>query len=277
MILVDGTACDTVPVSDRGLAYGDGLFETIALVDGRPRHWDRHYARLHHGADRLGIACPEAALWLEDLQSLQAATADRRAVLKLTLTRGSGPRGYRPPLAAAPRRIVQVDPWAAPAPALARDGIRAMVCATRLGRNPLLAGLKHLNRLEQVLANRELAAAGFDEGLMLDDRGHVVSGTRTNLLVVRHGGLQTPTLAECGVAGVMRSVILDLARALAIATQEVYLGLEEIQAADELMFCNALIGIWPVAHLDGAPDREFRRRPMTERLQAMLTARGLAP
>jgi len=278
VFIVDGIATPGIPADDRGLHYGDGLFETLAVIDGRALHWDRHLARLARGAVRLGLSCPEAASWQADVALALAATPPQpRQVLKLVLTRGSGGRGYAPPPAAHPRRIVQLSPWPQwPGdPALA--GARLVLCATPLGRNPRLAGLKHLNRLEQVLGAAEVAAAGADEGLMFDGRDDLVEGTRSNVFVHHRGAWLTPALDQAGIAGILRELVLELAPAAGIAVRETRIPRALLAAAEEIVVCNSLAGLWPVRELAATPPRRYTAWPATTRLIDVLRAGGALP
>jgi len=264
-ILVDGLAADAVAATDRGLHFGDGLFETIAVTGGRPRRWERHMARLRAGCARLGFPAPDAGVCLGEAQALCAGRD--RAVLKLIVTRGSGGRGYRPPRDPRPTRIMLCRDWPDTPARIRAGGAQVRFCRTRLGRNPLLAGLKHLNRLEYVLARAEWGDA-FDEGLLCDDLGHVVEGTVTNLFAVSQGAIHTPDLSQCGVAGVVRGEIMERAEQLAIPLQVAQLTRDFVEQADELFLTNSLIGVWPVARVE---QREHGIGPITRRLMAALT------
>lgn len=248
--LIDGVPVDRIPVADRGLQYGDGLFETIAVVDGKPCLWDRHLARLREGCALLSIPPPP-----EDQLAAEALGLTRgvdRAVLKLILTREGG-RGYRPPDPPLPRRILRRTPWPAYPDAWRSTGVRVRYCRTRLGHQPLLAGLKHLNRLEQVLARGEWNDPDIAEGLMLDLDGRVVEGTQTNLFVLQDGQLLTPALDRCGVAGVVRGLVLEAAWVLGFRVVEAALTPERLAAADALFLTSSLAGVWPVRELAGLP------------------------
>lgn len=278
MIFVDGIASPTLPADDRGLQYGDGLFETIALVDQQPQHFERHLARMARGAARLGIACPDAAQWHADLaHALAAAPRVDKRVLKLMLTRGSGGRGYAPPPHARPRRLVQLADWPAWRHDLIDVGIRVTCCATPLGRNPCLAGIKHLNRLEQVLGAGEVATAGCEEGLMFDDRDRLVEGTRTNVFVLVDDEWLTPPVDEAGVAGILRELILELAPAAGIAVRESPLPRPLLARVDEMFVCNSLAGVWPVREIIGTVARVFGGFDATRRLHALLASHGALP
>ncbi len=167
--LIDGVPAERIGVRDRGLQYGDSLFETIAVVDGRPRNWEAHMERLGSGARRLSLPLPPPGLLLEELR--RVSRGEGRCVVKLILTRGEGGRGYRPPQAAPGHRILLHAPWPDYPPGRFEEGIQVRLCTTRLGRNPALAGLKHLCRLEQVLARAEWSEPEIAEGLMLDEGG----------------------------------------------------------------------------------------------------------
>lgn len=238
-----------ISVADRGLQYGDGLFETIAVTGGgSPCLWDRHMQRLQTGCRRLGIACPPPEQLLSDC--LRETAGRKRGVLKLLLTRGAGGRGYRPPAAAEPTCIVAFHAWPDYPSRWWRDGIRLRFCSTPLGENPVLAGIKHLNRLEQVLAQAEWNDPEIAEGLMSDTGGRVVEGTMSNLFLVRDETLLTPDLSRCGVAGVMRGLVLDLAREQGIYLAERAIVPADLETADALFVTNSLIGLWPVRELE---------------------------
>jgi len=273
-ILVDGRPAETLAVADRALQYGDGLFETFAVRDGEPRLWRQHMARLDAGCRRLGLPAPDSDLLLAEARELCAGHA--RAVLKLIYSSGRGGRGYVRPSAPHPSRIAQVFPAPEYPAARWRDGVAVRVCELRLARQPLLAGIKHLNRLEQVLARREWSDPDIAEGLLLDERDRVVEGTVSNVFVVRDGRLRTPLLDGCGVRGVMRERILELAGELGLPAEEGDISLAELDAAEEVFLSNSLIGIWPVARI-GA--RALRPGPAGRALLDALIASGdsLAP
>ncbi len=244
--LVNGSEGSTLSILDRGLQFGDGLFETIAVHEGRPCLWRRHLERLFLGCSRLGIPAPEAGLLEEEARRLVGDAEN--AVLKILLTRGTSERGYRARPDATPTRILALFPWSGP-PAEGRP-LPAVFCRQRLGSHPGLGGLKHLNRLEQVLARRE-----FDEGegLMRDEEGFVVEGTASNLFLVRGGELSTPVIDRCGVAGVVRQLVLDLAERMGRPVRLARITPAELEAAEGLFLTGSLIGIRPVDRLDGRP------------------------
>ena len=247
MILVNGQPADTVDARDRGLAYGDGVFRTLRTQAGRPLWWRDHYAKLATDCAALMLACPdEAELHAEVCQVAEAG----EGVVKVMLTRGAGARGYAPPHDPSTTRIVVPAPLPAYAQADAPDAITARWCSLRLARQPRLAGIKHLNRLENVLARAEWSDPEIFEGLLCDDLGAVIGGVMSNLLIIKDGELFTPDLAECGVAGVARTRLLRAAPRLGIATHIGRLPPAAILAADEVMICNSVIGVRRVARLD---------------------------
>jgi 4-amino-4-deoxychorismate lyase len=250
-VLIDGQPAEVVPVADRGLHYGDGLFETIAVFHGRPCLWHAHMERLALGCQRLGIPLPELATLAAEAERLCSGVD--QGVLKLIVTRGVGGRGYRLPAVAQPRRILALYPWPDYPDSCWAQGVTVRWCDTPLGLNPLLAGLKHCNRLEQVMARAEWDAPAIAEGLMCDVRGQVVEGTMSNLFVLKDGRLYTPPLEQCGVAGVVRGVVFELAAELGLSCQQAALSRDAVQQADALLLSNAVIGLWPVAELEGRP------------------------
>ena len=258
--LVNGRQAGVDP-GDRGLAYGDGLFETMMSERGTVRLLDWHFERLDNGCRRLGIPPPSRSVIEQEIASLVPRTG--QAVVKLIVTRGPGARGYRPPTAPEPTRILGVSPWTGYAREHYRNGIRMAVCSSRLGENPLLAGMKHLCRLEQVVAQLELRDKDVEQGLLLDTSGRIVGGTASNLFAVRGGDLLTPAVTRCGIEGVMRRAVLAAAAEIGVRATQCDLSLEECLAADELFVTNALLGVCPVAEVDrkrwpvGAMTRRF--------------------
>lgn len=261
MFLINGAMSCTIDVSDRGFQYGDGLFETIEINKGRLVFFDRHIHRLKEGCRRLQIP-------LEDTGNLvaEAENASKnvdRGVLKIILTRGTGGRGYRQPHNIKPTRVISVYPFPDYPENYNRNGITARVCSTRLGLNPALAGIKHLNRLEQILARAEWNDPGIQEGLMLDADGNVIEGTMTNLFYVINRQLHTSEIFHSGVAGIMREIILELAESNALVLSKRYFGIDELLNAAEIFVCNSVIGIWPVTQIDGKP---FAVGPVTREI-----------
>ncbi|KXU36319.1 4-amino-4-deoxychorismate lyase [Ventosimonas gracilis] len=243
---LDGLPASTVPLANRGLAYGDGLFETIKVKNGKPSLLARHLARLQEGCKRLSLNL-NIALLRQELAGFCENLGD--GVAKLIITRGDGQRGYAPSNATPARRILMGSAMPAYPPQNAQAGVRLFPCQTRLACQPLLAGLKHLNRLEQVLARGEWQSTEYAEGLLCDYSGRVIEGVFSNLFVVKDGHLLTADLSRCGVAGVMRALLLELAGNANIPLGIRDISYRELLAADEVFICNSLYGIWPVIAL----------------------------
>jgi len=271
-ILVDGVAAETLDVRDRGVMFGDGLFETIAVVDGTIVNWSDHHERLNAGCVQLDIPAPPAGLLREEI--LTVAADHPRSVVRVTLTRGCGGTGYTPPREPSPTRIVARRPWPEDYAEKALRGVRIGVARHPVSINPRLAGLKHLNRLDQVLASREVDAANWDEALMRDVAGHIIEATRCNVFAVLDGDLVTPALETAGVRGVMRKNVLAVAGTLDITLRECALSLADIERASELFLCNAIAGIWPVVALHGDTPRTYPRGPLTAAIRERLVRGG---
>ena len=272
-MLINGRESDTLPASDRGLLYGDGLFETVRIRESRPLLWSAHLQRLERDAARLGIPCPLSLIEEESRQLLQAMAdaGHSEGILKIILTRGSGGRGYAPPNPAQARRIIQWHDLPPQMAERAAQGIRVRICEHPLSENPRLAGIKHLNRLDQVLASAELSG-DIDEGLMCDQQGRIIEGCKSNLFLVRDRQLHTPSLERSGVAGVMRAWLLEQARALPeieVQTPGTVLR-SALHEADEIFVCNSVIGLWPLQELhDGEHLLRFDPGPVCRTLQRL--------
>lgn len=248
-----------IPADDRGLAYGDGLFETMRVHRGSVWWLDAHWRRLALGAERLRLELPRRDLVEAQGAALCGGVDD--AVLKLILTRGSGGRGYAPPTDGAPLWVLSCHP----APSSPRaGGLHLRWCTARLAIQPALAGLKHCNRLEQVLARGEWSEPGIDDGLMRSTEGDVVCATAANLFVLHAGRWYTPPVDRCGVAGVCREWLLH-----ATGAGQTRLCVGDVAAAEAVILCNAVRGILPVARLD---DRAWPPHAEVQALRQRLAA-----
>jgi 4-amino-4-deoxychorismate lyase len=222
-----------------------------------------HLQRLADGCERLGFAAPDRETLTTEIDTV--ISGHEEGVVKVVVTRGVGGRGYRPARDVIPTRIVALYP----SPAVGDDvGIRVRWCETRLGRNARLAGLKHLNRLEQILAQAEWDDPTIEEGLMLDTEGELVCATAGNLFLVRDGELITHDLRYCGVRGVMREHVLGQARLLGIAAKEAPLWPADLEQAAEVFITNAVRGLRHVVQLD---DRRWERGPVCDTLRRTLS------
>lgn len=259
LVLVNGVPTTTVSVFDRGLSYGDGLFETIRFVRGEAPLWSRHMRRLQDSCARLRLPEPDAQLLLDEAVAVTVGL--EHAAMRITLTRGLGERGYAPPASPVMSRIVAgFDAPVMSGPAYV-SGVRVRWCETRLALQPLLAGMKHLNRLEQVLARAEWSDAAVMEGLLRDTDGLVVSGTMTNLFAVIDGVLVTPAVDRCGVAGVARAEVLATRR----DAQVTALRDQDLVRASEVFLSSSVRGILPVQAVD---DTVYVPGPVTRALQS---------
>jgi len=264
---VNGRRSRAVDCRDRGLQYGDGVFETMRVRGRRVRLLEFHLERLLEGCRRLAIRAPSAAALRREIAARAALHPD--AVLKLIVSRGAGERGYRPSGRERATRVLSLDPL--PSAARALPAVRVRMCETPIGSNPALAGLKTLNRLESVLARSEWRGAEVWEGLMRDLDGHVVCGTMSNLFLRRGSTLMTPVLDRCGVAGVMRRWVLGEARNLRLRAWQGRLSWDTIGEAEEVFMTNAVAGIVSVALIEHGTRRiRLEQTETAERLRARL-------
>lgn len=240
MMLINGQLRDSVSALDRGLSYGDGLFETIRFEGNRAPLWARHMQRLAIGCERLRMPGPDSALLWQEAQTVIGNL--QRCVLRITLTRGLGERGYALPVETVPTRIVAAFRMPAVPADFYIDGIRLYRCQTTLADQSLLAGIKHLSRLEQVLARAEWNDPSFGEGLVCDNHRHVISATSANLFAVIGGELTTPSVDRCGVAGVARAAVLDAFPSCRVRD----VPMDEALGASELFLSSSIRGILPV-------------------------------
>lgn len=277
--LINGLPADQISVADRGLSYGDGLFETIQINAGKALLWDAHVDRLKRGAERLSIPFDDnvTAAFLEDIEQLLTSNASfyQRSVAKITLTRGIGKRGYKADPGANVTRISSLSAM----PDMQQQqqlGINVILCRTALARQPLLAGIKHLNRLEQVIARNEWSDPQISEGIVCDTQGYLIEGCMSNLCWVSQGVLHTPNLEYAGVAGVVRDTIIKLCEKYQIlSVVEGDYRLSDLLKAEEIFVCNSVFNILPVVRLYGNPPQKtlkdleigFKTKELQEVLQ----------
>jgi len=268
--LVNGQFQEHIAIGDRGLSYGDGVFETILLVDSQPVLFQQHLARLKRGCETLKIPVVFDTLG-QQIQRMLDLAEPGRSILKVIVTRGAGGRGYQPIDGNDPNVIISLLPAPDIDPEMYRSGVNLRLCRHRLPLNPLLAGIKHLNRLDQVMAAAELSSADF-EGLMLDTNGSVIEGTRSNLFVgSAAGGWVTPRLDACGVEGTLRAYLLSQPGPLGEVT-EGSVTMERLAGGDMVFVCNSVFGVIPVKQL--ATDDElivFTIPPEISLLQTFLS------
>ncbi len=276
LISVNGVLDAAISPLDRGFTYGDGIFETCRYQSGEIPLWALHRDRLLGSASRLGIPLDESLLmaYLKPLLDKVRSSGINAAVVKIQITRGIGGRGYRVPPEVAPTYCVSVFSAESLRSANFLKGVDVRVCTQRLAANKTLAGMKHLNRLEQILARAEWQDE-YAEGLLMDESGQVIEATVSNLFVVKNGQLYTPDLSLCGVAGIMRRNLIErLAPRLSLRVEVVAMTLDFVCRADELFLCNSVYGIWPVNRIvDGTNSSllaSFGQHPITHQIQSLL-------
>jgi len=252
-LLINGQSGDSVAVLDRGLQYGDGLFETIAFINGNAPLWGRHMARLSAGCRSLGLPRQDAVrLAQEARQLLHADDAQTgKHVIKIIITRGEDGSAYFPGEGDA-TRILYTREWPQRAAQQGFEGIALHRCQTRLATGSPFAGLKTLNRLEQVIAAAEIKKAGLQEGLLCDADGFMVEALMSNLFWLKQGVLYTPMLDRCGVSGVMRAEVIEQAEHFGMSVHEVRETPEMLESAQAMFLTNAL-GLTAVRAFSGKP------------------------
>lgn len=265
MTLVNGLAADLLSVNDRGLLYGDGVFRTLKRAAGVSLDWRRHHRKLAADCAALDLPCPDAGLLEAELERLPSD-----CVAKIIVTRGPGRRGYAVAPDTLPTRIVSASPLPRYPEAFSAQGVKVHLCRLRLAHQPRLAGIKHLNRLENVLARMEWTEPEIAEGMLLDEDGSAIEGTMSNLFAYLGGALHTPDLSRCGVAGVQRERIMELAGELGVALKVGAMPLEMLMDADELLLCNSVIGVWKVREFNG---RSWSGKGLSGELRGALDTR----
>jgi 4-amino-4-deoxychorismate lyase len=243
----DERPCTTIAVDDRAVQYGDGLFETVAIRDGEPRLWNYHVERLQTGAVRLGLGAPDESRLRSALTAAlgQARAVGSRSVAKIVFTAGQGPRGYRRSDSAETTILTGISQARMPPDTCYRDGVELRLCRTRLALQPQLAGMKTLNRLEQVLARNEWRDESIFEGLTLDTDGRLICGTMSNVFLFTGQGLVTPAITRCGVSGVMRRHVLTLLDSAGIECSVRDVAMEELWSSDGVFISNSQFGVLP--------------------------------
>ena len=268
-ILINGISSQHLSVMDRGLHYGDGLFETIACVDGKLQFWNEHLDRMRSGAKQLDIEFADIENFKHDVLSLLDKNNITNCIVKLILTRGQGDRGYRTWSPQKATRLVLISDLPQYTDEYASQGIKARYCRHPVSINSRLAGIKHLNRLDNVLARNEWQDE-YQEGIMLDDSGNVIEGTMSNIFAVNNKQLYTPSLKRSGVDGVIRGQILSIAQEHCIEASVIEINKEELKNMDEIFVCNSVIGIWPVSFLE---ERMLKVGSLTQQLSLALHQR----
>jgi len=267
--MINGVVTDYLNINDRAIHYGDGLFETILCSNKKIYYWKQHYQRLLLSSKKLKICCPDEQLLLDDISSLMSvnnAAANSSLALKIIVTRGAGERGYKFSKGITANRIVLLSSIEQAYSSLLSSRLltgELVLCQQQVSINQNLAGIKHLNRLENVLARNEWHDADNTviDGLMLNADQHVIEGSMSNLFAVKNNQLFTPLLTQSGVNGIMRDAVIDIAQQAGIAVSAVNISLDELQAMDELFISNSLIGIKSVSKFI---DRRYGQADVTK-------------
>jgi 4-amino-4-deoxychorismate lyase len=264
-MLVNGAAIGEIGINDRGFLYGDGVFRSFQIRHSRPVLWAKQYAKLHHDCTALKLTCPDESLLLSEVLSLSRTISE--GVGKIIITRGTSERGYAPPAHTNATRVVTVSSAPNYPESHYSHGVRVHLCELQLARQPRLAGIKHLNRLENVLAAAEWQDPTIAEGLLMDEFGNVIEGTRSNLFALINGELLTSPLAYSGVAGVQRDRVLAWAAEQQFPHREANFSLDELRQADEIFLVNSVFGLWPVREFIAYARHSF---PISHQIQKWL-------
>lgn len=270
--LINGSFDFSISPFDRGFAYGDGVFRTLVMREGVPESWPQHYQKLVADCAAINIVAPSAELLMGDLQQL--FLPDEVAIAKIIITRGEGNRGYTPPPIIAPMRVVTKSAMPEYPAERFNIGVNLHVCETRLALQPKLAGIKHLNRLENVLARMEwndqaISGISIADGILLDMHGNVIECTAANIFARFGDTLITPSLEECGVAGITRQRIIALADTVSLNIAIETLDMKKLYAADEVIICNSIYGAWQVRTIH---EKTFQSHALAANIRAALTA-----
>ena len=247
--LINGDFNQLISPLDRGFAYGDGVFRTMVMRSGMPVEWPLHYQKLVADCAAIGIVCPSAELLMSDFVQLFSVTdidSNKLGVVKIIITRGEGERGYKPPAVVTPTRVVIKSAMPKYTEEYYTTGVDLHVCDTRLAHQPKLAGIKHLNRIENILARIEWRDESIFDGLLLDSQDSVIECTVSNIFARFDTVLMTPDLSQCGVAGVTRQRIIALSAVLNLTIDVTQLTLSHLLQADEVIICNSLYGAFQV-------------------------------
>ncbi len=246
-ILVNGRLQNSLPVSDRGLQYGDGVWETLLISSGKSILLDEHLERLNWGCRVLKILGLDEKILRQEIAFLTQDIS--HCILKIIITRGSGGRGYSAQGLNKPTRLLALHKLPENIENYRHNGIKIQYCHTQLTHNSLLAGFKHLNRLEQVLARSELVN-DCQEGLVSDIQGNIIEGTMSNVFLILGQQIITPSLEQCGIKGIMRAYIISLLAKENIDVIERCVSMQDIDNANGIFFTNSVIGLWFVVKLN---------------------------
>ncbi len=258
VVLINGEEQDKISIFSRNMQYGDGLFETCVAMDNQILFWSCHFSRLEIGCEKLNINKIDEGVWLSDIKKAFALSLKKNCIVKLILSRGNSLRGYGYKDDIKPVRIVIISEMHQ---SLINKEFSLEYSTSGYHSNPQLAGIKHCNRLEQILARSNLSC---NEAIMLDEKENVISVTQGNIYFIFGNKLLTPKLDRCGVVGSRRSLILELARSLKMDALESNISINQAQQADEVFISNSIIGIQPVHAIER---HKLGKNPQTEKIR----------
>jgi len=272
MILINGQVSESIAISDRGLQYGDGVWETLRIKNHQAILLQQHLERLHIGLNALAIE----TLAMETLQAeiKQLQQQQKHAILKIIITRGTGGRGYNPTgINTSASRILSLHPVPHFPCHYTTTGIQLTLCKTRLAHNPLLAGFKHLNSLSYVMARGEFSEP-YQEGLLRDYQDNIIEGTMSNVFVIKDHCVFSPTLKQCGIRGIMQNTLIHCLTKMDIQfLWQRNLSVQQIQQADAVFISNSVIGVWAVKSFSTSTDSHaaesihYAAHPLIKKLQ----------
>lgn len=272
-VLVNGKPNQCVSALDRGMLYGHTVFETVGIVNGSPVLLAEHLDRLNKGCERLDlpISIPQIESELSTL--IEHIEAKQNFVARITISMGEGGRGYLTPEDKRATRILSLHGYPAHSRHLAFEGVRLGLSDVKLGAQPMLAGIKHGNRLEQIIA-RSRWERDWNEALLCDQNGYVIEGTQSNVIIVKNRVAFTPIIDACGVEGVIKSWALLRLKELGVSCQSVRLSVQDVTEADEVFLTNSIIGVWPVKHF---LEREYRVFSTAQQLMKLIQQHEIIP
>jgi len=271
----DSEPASLVSIDDRAFQYGDGLFETIAIRNGEPRLWEYHVDRLAMGCERLSIAVPDIRSLRQQLDDAVGQSDENPAycAVKIVISSGVSARGYARKRPTDAKSYIGVFATLPVAVEHYRGGVETRVCSTRLALFSVIAGLKTLNRLEQVIARSETVAQSTFEGLTLDADERLICGTMSNVFIVSNQSIITPSLHRCGVEGVMRRHAIETLRENGTAVEIRDVDVSELYCSDEVFLTNSQFGVLPVRRCG---ERVWRLHPVTRQVMAKMADNGIA-
>ena len=256
--IINGKEQSNISIFNRNFQYGDGLFETCVVNNNQILFWEKHLSRLDIGCRKLKIKNIEEEIWLKDIKKALSLTSKKNCVLKLILSRGNSQRGYSYSDDILPVRVVIVSEMKN---VQAKESFSLEYASSGYHSNPNLAGIKHCNRIEQILARSSLKR---DEAIMLDENQNIISVTQGNIYFIFGQSLVTPKLDRCGVIGSRRSLILELAESIELNVEQGNVSMNDAKKADEAFISNSIMGIQSVNSIE---EYQLTKRLVTKQIK----------